>query len=223
MASQSLQNFIDRYLVNENSDTYQIDHFVIVNNGEMLDGTNKTEQMTGSRLNDIIWGNGGNDLMYGGNGKDLLTGGADDDDMFGGTGDDRLEGWHDADYLVGGAGNDALYGGPGNDDLFGGNGKDYLCAGSNSDELYGGAGADLFVFRPEVDGPKSQSVYKDFEIGIDQLRIDASLMPDGFKMSMIKVAGDGDLFIVTEGGHRMIFETLDRNDIETLYESIQLI
>ncbi len=223
MASKSLQNFIDRYLVDGATNTYQIDHFVIVNNGVMTDGDYTDEEMSGSGLNDILWGNGGDDLMYGGRGKDLLTGGADDDEMFGGAGDDRLEGWHDADLLVGAAGNDALYGGPGNDELYGGNGDDYLCAGSNSDELYGGAGADLFVFRPEVNGPKSQSVYMDFQIGIDELRIDGSLMPDGFKKSMIRVEGDGDLFIVTEGGHRMVFETLDRSDIDALYDSIQLI
>jgi Ca2+-binding RTX toxin-like protein len=149
--------------------------------------------------------------LYGGKGKDLLTGGSEDDELFGRAGDDRLEGWHDADLLTGGAGNDALHGG---------NGDDYLCAGSNSDELFGGAGADLFVFRPEVNGPKSQSVYMDFQIGIDELRIDGSLMPDGSKKSLTKVEGDGDLFIVTEGGHRLVFETLDRNDNDALYNSI---
>jgi Ca2+-binding RTX toxin-like protein len=172
MASQSRQNFIDRYLVDAATDTYQIDHFVIVNNGVLTDGDYTDEGMSGSGLNDILWDNGGDDLLYGGKGKDLLTGGSDDDELFGRAGDDRLEGWHDADLLTGGAGNDALYGG---------NTDDYLCAGSNSDELSGGAGADLFVFRPEVNGPKSQSVYMDFQIGIDELRIDGSLMPDGFK------------------------------------------
>lgn len=223
MASQSLQNFIDRYLVDAATETYQIDHFVIINNGAMVDGNNKSEQLSGTGANDIIWGNGGDDFMVAGAGKDLLTGGAADDEMYGGSGADRLEGWNDDDFLFGGSGDDALYGGSGSDELYGGSGKDYLCAGSNSDVLYGGSGADLFVFRPDVDGVKSQSVYMDFELGLDELRIDSSLTPDGFRESMIKVNGDGNLFIVVEGGHRLVFETLDRNDIDALYDSIQLI
>jgi hypothetical protein len=40
---------------------------------------------------------------------------------------------------------------------------------------------------------------------------------------MIKVEADGDLFIQTSGGHKMVFETLDRGDINALYASIELI
>jgi hypothetical protein len=59
--------------------------------------------------------------------------------------------------------------------------------------------------------------------GVDTLRIDRDLMPNGFKESMIKVEGDGDLYITTSGGHKMVFETLDRTDIGKLFDSIDLI
>ncbi len=223
MTSQSLSNFIDTYLIDETNKIYRIDNFTITNDGEMLDGSSTHDSLTGSKLGDIIWGNGGNDTLYGGGDQDLLTGGPGDDKLYGGIGDDRLQGWDGADKLYGENGKDALYGGPGNDLLYGGAGNDYLCAGSSDDSLWGGDGVDTFVFRPELSAPKSQSVYKDWQIGIDQLSIDSDLMPNGITKSMIKVEADGDLFIQTAGGHRMVFETLDSGDKTALYDSILLI
>lgn len=223
MTSNSLQHFLDTHVVDAKKKIYKIDNFTIVNNGALHDGSNGANTFIGTARNDIAWGNGGNDVLRGEDGVDLLTGGPGNDRLFGGNGDDRLQGWADHDYLEGGSGRDALYGGAGNDTLFGGAGNDYLCAGEGRDRLTGGAGADVFVFRPGETAPRSQSVYLDFQPGVDQLRIEDYLMPNGFTKSMLKVEADGDLYIATTGGHRMVFENLDRGDIDALYRSIDLI
>lgn len=221
--STSLQNFIDDFQVEGTENTYHIDNFTIVRDGLMLDGEINSDMLLGGSLNDVLWGNGGHDTMYGNGGKDFLTGAAGSDSLYGGGGNDRLQGWDEEDILFGARGEDALYGGLGSDELYGGGGNDYLCAGANSDELTGGGGRDIFAFRPAVDGPKSQSTYLDFVPGVDRLKIDSDLVPNGFDQSMIKVEADGDLCITTAGGHRMVFETLGRSDIEALYDSIGLI
>ena len=223
MTSVPHANFVNSFLVDKKKKIYTIDNFTIKNDGEVLDGETWTELLFGTDRNDIIWGNGGADTLYGNGGRDLITGGAGDDLIFGGKGDDRLQGWDQDDLLYGGAGKDALYGGAGNDRLYGGKGDDYLCAGSGFDRLHGGAGKDVFVFRPELDAPKSESVYLDFQVGKDELRIENSLLPSGLTKAMIKVDGDGNLCIKTEGGHRMTFMTLDASDIEALHDSIFLI
>lgn len=222
MLSQALQNFINTHLISLNNPVYRIGNFTITNDGAMLDGSATHDTLTGSNLSDIIWGNRGNDLMYGGDNPDLLTGGAGNDKLFGGAGNDRLQGWGDADMLDGGDGKDALFGGSGGDLLYGGSGNDYLCAGSNQDSLWGGEGVDTFAFRPNLSGPQSFSVYKDWQIGIDRLRIESDLMPNGFTKSMIEVEADGNLYIQTAGGHRMVFETLNSSDINALYDSVLL-
>lgn len=223
MTSQSLQNFFDKYTVNEAQKIYTIGHFTIVNDGMLLDGTSAAEIATGTGRSDILWGNGGADLLRGGDARDLLTGGAGNDQLYGGNGNDRLEGWGHDDRLFGEAGEDALYGGDGNDALYGGTDDDYLCAGSGSDMLTGGSGADLFVFRPALDAAASTSRYLDFDPARDKLRIEDYLLPTGLKRDMIKVEADGDLFIRTEGGHRLVFESLGRADIDALFDAITLI
>ncbi len=223
MTSKSLQEFIDKYLVDASQKIYTISGFTIKNDGVMIDGSGGADTQNGNTKSDILWGNGGNDVMRGAGARDLLTGGAGHDSMYGDTGDDRLEGWGDNDKIYGGDGKDELYGGNGNDTLYGGAGDDYLCAGSGKDHLYGGAGRDMFVFRPELGSIASESKYMDFVPGEDRLRIEDYLLPQGFNKTMIKVEADGDLFITTAGGHRMVFESLDSGDINALYNSISLI
>jgi Ca2+-binding RTX toxin-like protein len=221
--SPSLTKWINKHLINSKTNTYKIGEFTITNNGVMRDGTHKDDRLNGTTLDDILWGNSGNDNLFGGGGRDFLNGGAGNDRLFGGAGDDWLEGWGDNDHLFGGAGVDALYGGAGNDVLYGGAGNDFLCGGSGNDQLYGGAGADTFVFRPATNGPTSTTTYMDYQLGVDKVRIDGRLMPNGFNESMIKVNEDGNLFIETAGGHMMVFDTLGRNDISALYADISLI
>jgi Ca2+-binding RTX toxin-like protein len=227
MKSKALQKFINESLLEIDATskvaTYMIGSFKISNNGLMLDGTNKADNFVGGALNDILWGNQGSDNMRGGGGRDLLIGGHGHDILHGDDGDDRLEGRNDNDKLFGGKGNDALFGGTGNDMLFGGNGNDYLCAGSGNDVLIGGAGRDTFVFRPELGVAASTSTYTDFTIGQDKLKIEDYLLPKDFSKSAIGVEADGDLFIATAGGHRLVFESLDSNDINGLYNAITLI
>jgi Ca2+-binding RTX toxin-like protein len=223
MTSSSLQNFFDMYTVNAAQKIYTIGNFTITNNGMLFDGTSAAETVTGTGQSDILWSNGGADILRGGNARDLLTGGAGNDTLFGGNGDDRLEGWGHNDRLLGEAGKDALYGGDGNDVLLGGADDDYLCAGSGQDNLTGGGGADLFVFRPSLGAPASTSTYHDFNPAHDRLRIEDYLLPDGLRRDMVKVDSDGDLFIKVEGGHRLVFESLGRADIDALLDAITYI
>jgi Ca2+-binding RTX toxin-like protein len=221
--SPSLANWIKKRLINSETNTYKIGEFTITNDGVMLIGTNMGNHLNGTKLNDILLGNSGNDILFGGDGRDFLCGGAGNDRLHGGAGRDRLEGWHGNDSLFGGAGVDALYGGAGNDVLYGGADNDFLCGGSGNDQLYGGEGADTFVFRPATNGPTSTTTYMDYQLGVDKVRIDQRLMPNGFNESMIKVNEDGNLFIQTAVGHMMVFDTLGPNDISALYADISLI
>ncbi len=221
--SLSFQKFIDGWLFSASTSTYKIGTFTIINNGVLLEGTRSFDTLVGTTKSDIIWGNDGDDVVRAGGGRDFLAGGKGNDRLYGDDGDDRLEGWADNDQLFGGNGIDALFGGEGSDKLFGGAGNDYLCGGSSKDELYGGAGSDIFVFRPQLSSPKSESVYMDFDTSQDRVRIEDYLLPNGFSKSMIKVDADGDLIIDTYGGHRLSFENLDRSDINALYYRIDLI
>lgn len=223
MSSKAHDNFVDRYLIDTETNTYKVETFRFTLDGRMLDGGQSSEIFRGTASSDLMFGNGGDDRLFGGRGADYLVGGAGDDRQFGGNGNDRLEGWGDEDILVGGRGDDALFGGAGSDILRGGAGDDYLCAGSANDVLYGGSGDDVFVFRPDPDAEKSQSTYMDWEIGSDLLRIDGDIMPDGFTKDMIEVAKDGSLYIDALNGHRMHFETLDSGDINALYRTVEII
>jgi Ca2+-binding RTX toxin-like protein len=221
--SASLQRWMDEHALDARLQTYRIDNFVLVNNGVVRDGGTGADHLTGGARGDLIWGGDGNDVLRGERGNDLLNGGAGDDVLYGGVGNDRLQGQGGDDWLFGGNGNDALYGGTGNDRLYGDKGNDFLCAGSGFDMLWGGRGRDTFVFRPEVDAPPSQSTYMDFSMRDDRLRIEADLVPQGVQRSMFGVEADGDLILSVEGGHRMVFETLDARHIDALMARIEII
>lgn len=223
MPSNLLQHFIDNFLVDAQEKIYRNEGFTIQNDGEMLDGSEANEVFFGSAKSDIIWANAGEDTIFGGRARDLITGGAGGDLLFGGAGSDRLQGWDGNDQSYGGKGNDALFGGTGSDELYGGSGDDYLCAGSSRDTLFGGKGNDTFVFRPDLAAEHSESIYKDFVPGKDKLFIEDYLISGEFTKSMIMVKNDGSLYIDVLGGHQLSFETLDRADINRLFNSIDLI
>lgn len=221
--STSLASWMERNLVDAATQTYRVDHFVLVNDGTVRDGRSGNDLQQGTALGDLLWGNAGHDQQHAYGGNDVLNGGAGNDLLKGGAGNDRLEGWGDHDRIDGGDGADALYGGQGNDQLYGAAGSDFLCAGSGHDQLWGGAGRDTFVFRPDPAAQRSLSTYMDFNPAEDRLRIDGDLLPQGFTRSMIRVDADGDLSITVANGHRMEFATLDRTQIDALYAAIDII
>lgn len=134
------------------------------------------DKVIGKGGNDRLFGQAGNDNIIGGSGKDKAKAGSGDDRVVGNGGNDKLAGNSGDDILKGGAGNDKLNGGGGNDTLNGGSGDDVLSGGpgddviiggSGDDMLTGGSGADLFVFK----NGHGDDVIKDFEDGVDQIRI----------------------------------------------------
>jgi Ca2+-binding RTX toxin-like protein len=91
------------------------------------------------------------------------------------------------DVIVGKLGNDILHGEDisktvwlaGNDRLFGGGSNDLLYGGSGNDTLYGGQSADIFVLE-KFDGSNLGDQIMDFEIGTDQIRVQADWVKDGW-------------------------------------------
>ncbi|WP_342077120.1 calcium-binding protein [Yoonia sp. SS1-5] len=123
-------------------------------------GSASAAATVGSNAADIIWGETNNETLDGGEGDDVIMAGG---------GNDRVTGGNGADILLGRAGRDTLDGGAGNDTLMGGSGHDTLDGGLGDDVLFGGAGADHFIF---VGG---RDHIADFQQGVDQITLDASL------------------------------------------------
>ncbi|WP_425101522.1 calcium-binding protein [Tropicibacter sp. S64] len=154
--------------------------------------------------NDTLGGGNGNDTMYGDLGNDVVGGGYGDDQLFGDAGDDTLGGFGGDDTLDGGAGDDVLWGNTGNDSILGGDGADLLAGfhgadtldgGAGADELRGGPGddvlwggsdADTFVF----DWSHGNDTVKDFEDGIDVIRISSPGISTFADLSMSQVGSD---------------------------------
>jgi Ca2+-binding RTX toxin-like protein len=151
---------------------------VVLNEHEVVGGTNAANNMNGGNGNDTLWGEGGDDILigglandhlFGGDGIDSLSGGDDDDFLrgdagndilnggagldvlHGGTGNDTLNGNNHDDELFGNFGDDILNGGNGVDALFGGDGNDRLDGGNDSDSLSGGLGNDVLFGRAGAD------------------------------------------------------------------------
>ncbi len=131
------------------------------------------ENAIGGGGNDIIVGNAAKNLLKGGGGSDHLEGLKGKDKLKGEAGADELSGGSGSDKLFGGTGGDHLEGGSGNDLIKGQKGNDVISGGLGKDTLYGGAGSDEFVFDNDIDFSKSSSIdiIKDFEIGVDLIRI----------------------------------------------------
>lgn len=138
-------------------------------------------------------GAAGGSVLDGGKGNDtllvieaaesnILLGGAENDNLqvaqgsgqmlFGGSGSDVLHSSPDGNnYLYGGSSDDQLYSSVG-DRLFGGDGDDSLYAGQGGNNLlWGGAGADSFWLVVGGSLPDAANVVKDFEVGIDRIRM----------------------------------------------------
>ncbi|MBR8826312.1 MAG: FG-GAP repeat protein [Gomphosphaeria aponina SAG 52.96 = DSM 107014] len=132
--------------------------YVVFGSPEIIDGT-----IEGTPENDTLRGTAENDVIKGLGGKDLLFGDLGNDTLNGGKALDRLVGQGGSDILLGKARSDRLTGSEGND------------------QLTGGAGADWFRFNLPKHGV---DIITDFELGKDQIRINASKFGGGL------VAGD---------------------------------
>ena len=108
----------------------------------------------------------------------VLVGSTGDDILISKLGDDILQG-DDISKTVWLAGNDELFGGSGDDTLNGGKGSDILYGGSGDDTFHGGKGADIFVLE-KFNGSNLGDQIVGFEIGIDQIRVQADWVEKGF-------------------------------------------
>ncbi|MDT8857863.1 calcium-binding protein [Paracoccaceae bacterium Fryx2] len=133
---------------------------------------------------DRVFAGGGHDLVSAGAGADLVNGGAGQDTLKGNAGQDVISGAGGGDLLLGGAGNDrlignagkdVLLGGAGDDRLFGGTQADVLRGGMGRDVMEGGRGADTFVFAAVAESGfgNDRDVIRDFQTGIDRIRLSA--------------------------------------------------
>ncbi|MDE0513432.1 MAG: calcium-binding protein [Gammaproteobacteria bacterium] len=151
---------------------------------DVIYGLRGGDNLYGNAGDDIIFGNEGKDTIFGDAGNDILVAGVEDGTaMYGGAGDDVLfaskpdpdpESRPDSyTYLNGGSGDDVLvaYASPNGFD--GGDGNDIFHIGKNYGGFSGGAGADIFIFSPadHDPGPDSRRAIRDFEPGVDKIRI----------------------------------------------------
>lgn len=142
------------------------------NGDDKLSGGTGRDKLKGGDGRDTLIGGEGSDKLKGGKGVDSLYGGDGNDTLAGGKGNDHLNGGKDNDVIKGGAGRDGMYGADGEDKLIGGAGSDLLVGGEGNDTLIGGGGADYFEFGSgNRSGANDKDVIKDFELGIDELRI----------------------------------------------------
>ncbi|MEX5565352.1 Ig-like domain-containing protein, partial [Pseudophaeobacter sp. 1A16562] len=143
-------------------------------------------------------GTDGADLMVFGNGTQVLLGLA---------GDDTISSGNAEDTLAGGGGNDILSGGNGDDLMFGDSGNDILTGGRGEDTLSGGSGADQFVFGKSG----GFDVVTDFELGVDQLVVEASLKADGF--GDLKMSQQDDGVVINMGGAQVLLLNVTIEDL----------
>ena len=157
---------------------------LLVNDKNVITGTEADDSLTGTESPDQIIGAAGNDTLYGYGGDDILEGGAGGDNLQGGDGNDEL---------VGGTGNDTLYGGAGDDTfVFNlGDGQDTISAddADGVDTLVFGEGitAEDLSFIEDgnnliitvTDGGDQITLQNWFLSGADLKRIDRFVFADG--------------------------------------------
>ena len=153
--------------------------------GEGNDQLNDFEEVFGSRFDDLIKGDGRDNWFHGGLGDDTLLGGVGVDTVSyvhaaggvtvnlatgvaNGEGADQLNG---IEVVVGSSFDDQLTGDAANNRLVGNRGDDYLQGGAGNDRLEGGAGADHFVCTTAGGDGSGFDVIRDFQIGVDRLRL----------------------------------------------------
>jgi len=103
-----------------------------------------------------------------------------------------------------GSGDDLLVGNALDNIIIAGAGDDNIILSAGSDVIYGGRGADTFLVHTTIDGVLflgTNTLIKDFEIGIDTLRVD-----DGYEELIYSRNEDGfatytnsDVYVVLEG------------------------
>ena len=187
---------------------------------DRIDGDLGHDRLFGNGGDDVILGGAGMDLIRGGGGNDRIEGDIGEDSLFGqagndvirggdasdridgGGGRDRIDGGIGGDVLSGQAGNDVISGGDGADRLDGGGGRDRLDGGAFLDQLTGGKGADTFVFAK---GTGTDHV-RDFELGTDQLEIDAAMLGSQSLAEVLDNSRtlDGELMLKFESGDRIV-------------------
>lgn len=168
---------------------------VIMTPGTKVYGRQDANTFTGGALGEYVEGDGGNDTLNGNAGNDTLYGDTTQDNPwaadYNAAGNDILRGDVGDDTLYGQGGDDWLSGGAGNDTMYGGSGADKLVGGAGKNELYGGAGADFFQILYGSD----QSTVRDFEVGIDRIRVDTKIA-SGFSQLTISSDASGNAHVV---------------------------
>lgn len=165
------------------------------------------DRLIGAADDDHMWGDGDGDRIYGNYGNDFLDGGFGHDYLDGGHGDDHVWGGYEKDWIIGGGGNDTLVGGEGDDRLEGGDGDDMLNGSRGNDELIGGGGIDEFLF--DHSGFRGVDVIRDFEIGVDRIRIYRTWY------SRLNISeGDRGAEVVFGQGSKIILEGVDSDEID---------
>ena len=156
--------------------------------GGIISGTIGANNIGGTTVDDVISARAGNDrvaagagddLVFGGDGNDQLIGNAGDDTFFGGVGDDILQGNTGHDVLIGGDGNDTIYAGNDASVVDGGAGADVLTLQMQlaaDHQVSGGTGADTFNFVALKERLDAHLVITDYELGVDQVYIEATTL-----------------------------------------------
>lgn len=210
------------------------------NDNDMLAGQNGNDILHGEDGNDTLWGQHGNDTLIGGNGNDELLGGHGDDQLLGGNGNDTLDGGAGNDTINGGAGNDFILAGTGFDIIFAGNGNDTIDTGGGSTTVTGGegddliiarwhaggvldlrgnVGADTFDFIAGVSSVNSQSLIRDFAVGVDHLLVEGVTVAAGTPQAQYRAAGitfanaaNGDMIVRFDGGDTIQLAGVSQDD-----------
>ncbi|WP_159452474.1 calcium-binding protein [Tropicibacter naphthalenivorans] len=181
-----------------------------------------SDHLIGSAADNRLDTGHGRDMAFGLGGNDTLIGGMSQDTLHGGTGDDLLEGHGSKDRLMGASGDDTLLGGGGRDILIGGEGRDVLngnglsyghtflglgnvLVGGNADGL-GDGEADVFLFD-DLTQPvlgRNRDRIRDFEQGLDLIRLDVAPVPLDF-IGTDRLSGTaGELRYVQSGAFTVI-------------------
>lgn len=149
------------------------------------------ENVIGSAFADSLTGDLGVNVLTGGAGNDSLFASDGADTIDGGNGDDLIAGGAGGDSIVGGIGNDNIGGGKGGDRIFGDDGNDTVNGNLGNDQLSGGAGADKFIFNAVLSAPTNVDTILDFEAGVDQIQLSASIFM-AFNAQVGQVVGLSD-------------------------------
>jgi len=111
--------------------------------------------------------------------------------------------------LTTGSGDDLLVGNELDNIIIAGAGDDNILLSAGSDVIYGGRGADTFLAHTTVDGVLflgTNTLIKDFEIGIDTLRVS-----DGYEELIYSRNEDGFATYTSSAGVNVVLEGIEAN------------